>query len=191
MKTIHLHGSLKKKFGEFFKFDVATPREAFAFLIRQVKGFKEALEAGRFVIICGSTKGGVSLAADELHFQFGNEKEMHVIPYIGGAGGHLKDIVKIVVGFAIIVVSGFFGFVPGMLFGAGLVFQGVAGFLTPRPDLNGNSYNQREAPDQRPSFLFTGPVNTSQQGLPVPLVYGRIRVGSQVISSGVQTEVLA
>lgn len=63
--------------------------------------------------------------------------------------------------------------------------------LTPRPQLNGDSYNSREQADQRTSFLFNGPTSTSQQGLPIPVVYGRILIGSQVISSGIQTEVLA
>jgi predicted phage tail protein len=34
------------------------------------------------------------------------------------------------------------------------------------------------------SFTFSGIVNTSKQGLPVPVAYGRLFVGSAVISSG-------
>ena len=34
------------------------------------------------------------------------------------------------------------------------------------------------------SFSFSGIVNTSQQGMPVPIVYGRAFVGSAVLSSG-------
>jgi predicted phage tail protein len=34
------------------------------------------------------------------------------------------------------------------------------------------------------SFSFSSIVNTSQQGMPVPIVYGRAFVGSAVLSSG-------
>ena len=34
------------------------------------------------------------------------------------------------------------------------------------------------------SFSFSGIVNTSKQGMPVPIAYGRLFVGSAVISTG-------
>jgi predicted phage tail protein len=43
-----------------------------------------------------------------------------------------------------------------------------------------------EPVDRKPSFLFYGAVNASTQGTAVPLVYGRMRVGSVVISAGVE-----
>ncbi|WP_260627457.1 tail assembly protein [Pseudomonas protegens] len=43
-------------------------------------------------------------------------------------------------------------------------------------------------PNNRPSYSFNGAVNTSVQGNPVPLLYGRMIVGSAVISAGIYSE---
>ena len=40
------------------------------------------------------------------------------------------------------------------------------------------------------SFTFSGIVNTSKQGLPVPIAYGRVYAGSAVISSGLDVDQL-
>jgi predicted phage tail protein len=40
------------------------------------------------------------------------------------------------------------------------------------------------------SFTFSGITNTAQQGLPVPIVYGRAFIGSAVISSGLDVDQL-
>jgi predicted phage tail protein len=38
------------------------------------------------------------------------------------------------------------------------------------------------------NFSFSGITNTSQQGLAVPIAYGRVVVGSAVISSGLDVD---
>lgn len=47
-------------------------------------------------------------------------------------------------------------------------------------------YEKSEANNQAPSFLFNGPTNSSTQGFPVPVVIGRCRVGSVVVSAGLE-----
>ena len=61
-------------------------------------------------------------------------------------------------------------------------------FFGPKNPLAGT--DRGEQTDQNPSYLFNGPVNTIKQGGPVPLLYGRMMVGSQVISSGITTSQL-
>ena len=72
------------------------------------------------------------------------------------------------------------------LFGAVLALSGVTQLLSPQQVVN--DYSERETPDQRPSFLYNGPVNTTEQGGIRPLVFGRMLVGSVVISGGLQIE---
>ena len=43
-----------------------------------------------------------------------------------------------------------------------------------------------DRPDNKPSYAFDGPLNTTAQGNPVPLAYGKILAGSQVISAGLE-----
>lgn len=44
-----------------------------------------------------------------------------------------------------------------------------------------------EPADNRTSYIFNGAVNVTAQGAPVPICYGRMRVGSVVVSAGVTT----
>ena len=74
------------------------------------------------------------------------------------------------------------------MFGASMVLSGVASALTPTPKLNQGNYGNRERPDERPSFIFGGPVNVSEQGGPIPIVVGEVMAGSIVASAGISTE---
>ena len=67
-----------------------------------------------------------------------------------------------------------------------MAITGISQLLT--PSLKLSNFSQFERPDQRPSFIFAGPVNVAHQGAVVPLVYGRMRVGSVVVSSGLAPE---
>jgi predicted phage tail protein len=63
--------------------------------------------------------------------------------------------------------------------GASMALGGVIQMLSPQTSgLAGTT-------DNGTSYYFNGPVNSAAQGEPVPLVYGRMRVGSKVISSGI------
>jgi predicted phage tail protein len=56
--------------------------------------------------------------------------------------------------------------------------NGIAQAISPQPGLN-----DLDESVQLESFSFSNVVNTSRQGLPVPIAYGRVFVGSAVISS--------
>jgi len=49
----------------------------------------------------------------------------------------------------------------------------------------------RGAVERAESYLLSGPTNTSVQGIPVPLIYGRVRVGAVLASAGLVVEELA
>ena len=67
--------------------------------------------------------------------------------------------------------------------GASLILGGVVQMLTPVPRGTKNKSVSNE-----PSYSFNGAVNTQAQGNPVPLLYGRMIVGSAVISAGINAE---
>ena len=68
--------------------------------------------------------------------------------------------------------------------GIGLMLAGVAQMLSPVPKPPGPS----EAPTQLESNSFSGVANTSRQGVPVPIAYGRVFVGSAIISAGLDVD---
>jgi predicted phage tail protein len=70
--------------------------------------------------------------------------------------------------------------------GVSLVLGGVAQMLSPPKDLSPGSQDTSS-----PSYAFNGAVNTTAQGNPVPVGYGRLIVGSAVISAGISTQDIA
>jgi predicted phage tail protein len=74
--------------------------------------------------------------------------------------------------------------------GASMVLGGVAGLLSPGPQVQKQPTDMAAAEDQ-PSFLFNGVTNNTQAGGPVPLVFGTHLVGSIVISAAIHTEDIA
>jgi predicted phage tail protein len=175
MKEIRLYGELGKKFGKSFKLDVKTPREAINALKAVVKGFNEYFQQhtneGFHVFIDKQDIG-----QEDLSNPVGSMEVIKIIPAIGGSGRFFK----IILGIALL-------FTPFKQVGIGLIISGVAEILFAPPKPNGPA----EKPENKPSYVFDGPVNTIAQGHCVPLAYGRIRTGSQVISAGLYAENLA
>ena len=68
--------------------------------------------------------------------------------------------------------------------GIGLMLTGVAQMLSPVPKPPGIG----DAPTQLESNSFSGVLNTVRQGVPVPIAYGRVFVGSAVISAGLDVD---
>ena len=75
------------------------------------------------------------------------------------------------------------GFLGSALSGVGTMM--VAGqllqMLSPQPDTG-------DAEERAENYLFSGAVNTTRQGGPVPLVYGRVLTGSSTISASIFTQ---
>lgn len=77
--------------------------------------------------------------------------------------------------------------------GASLVIGGIASAISPSPVQSNpaiNTYERGRDAAKFESFTFSGIVNTAKQGLPVPIAYGRVFVGSAVLSSGLDVDQL-
>lgn len=193
MKTIKLLGELGRKFGKVHRFDVKSPAEAIRALCANFKGFESHLMNSdpskvRYRVIVGK-----ETLPDEthLHNTSGSAEVIKFVPVIVGAkeGGVFQTIfgaVLIAVGFALSFTP--FAAASPYLYAAGVAMMlgGVAQMLTPAPSVpQATSY---EAAENKPSYSFDGPVNTQAQGHPVPIGYGRMIVGSAVISAGIIPE---
>ncbi len=115
-------------------------------------------------------------------------EEIHIVPTITGA-----FILTTLTG----IVMGIGGFVAGALgalgtalsgggflanLAVGMLIQGIMALLfpieTPKPQT-------AESKIDMSSYIFTNLENNSVQGFPIPLVYGELRVGSNIISTNV------
>ncbi|MEN8639578.1 hypothetical protein [Pseudomonas sichuanensis] len=182
MKSIHLHGALGSQFGGPFRLEVRDPAEAVRALLVQLRGFRQALEAGHWHVLRGPLEQADDLDEEGLVVALGAADQVHILPAIEGAGG----VMNIISGITMVVwgvMTGNYGMVKK---GFNKTTGGVTSLFSQTP--RSNDYTGRESADERPSFLFDGPTNTSTQGLPVPLIYGRIKTGSIVISAGLTAE---
>lgn len=203
LRTVVLHGPLAERFGREFCFDIATPREAGRALASQVKGFGAYVAQRMYRVVVGPLERGDDRLEDELDMAMGKAGELHVVPVTSGGGGRSSGLIKVVLGVALIGVGVGFGATAGFgtlaiggpghllsvswgqiaLFGLSLTLNGASALLSPQPKA------QRRT-DERPSFLFDGPINVTEQGNVVPLVYGTIRTGGIVVSAALDTEQL-
>jgi predicted phage tail protein len=86
------------------------------------------------------------------------------------------------------LVGGGFASAVGFL-GVSLIIGGVAQLISPTPSMGSLTSGRETA--RLESFTFSGIVNTSKQGMAVPICYGRAFVGSAVISSGLDVDQVA
>ena len=194
MKTIILLGELGKRYGTRHRLDVKSPAEAIRALCANFKDF------AAFVASSHERNVGYrvlnmreDVSQDELHNPAG--QQIAVVPVVAGAGGALGKILigaaliaaAVVTGGASIALTGvtFTSLAGQIAFGIGvsLAIGGVAQLLAPAP-------NQPADENQKQSYIFNGAVNTTAQGQPVPIGYGRMIVGSAVISAGINTDEL-
>lgn len=183
MRTIRLYGELGQRFGRVHCLTVANAAEAIRALRANYPEFERALltVAERYRVIVGRRRLG---AAEEMLDPSGESETIRIIPVVQGAkrAGFLQAIL----GIAMITVGVLFP-TPFSSYlvqaGTALLFGGIAQMLTPVPKLKAGG----QEGEQKASYVFSGAVNVTAQGVPVPVGYGRMIVGSVVISAGLNT----
>lgn len=190
---LELLGELGNKYGSIHLLDIKTPAEAIRALNANFKDFRSYME--------NSEKNGVGyrVLSNEQDVDIADihnpaSKTIKIVPVMMGAGGGLG---KIILGAALIVAS---IYLPGSSYawssiaafdtaaviasaasyiGTALVISGASQMLSPTPKAPNYGDDERT-----PSYLYNGAVNTTAQGLPVPIGYGRLIIGSAVVSAG-------
>lgn len=182
IKTVRLYGKLGARFGRVFHLAVSSPAEAVRALSAMLPGFEAFMmrDDYRYAVLVGKR----SVSEQELADPSG-AGVIRIAPVPAGSkrGGVLQTIIGVVL-FAAGFVTGGATWGPAMMaMGAGLAIGGVMLMLSPQP-----SMDDGDRVENRPSYVFNGPVNTEAQGKPVPVLYGEMIVGSAVISGGIYNE---
>ena len=196
MMTILLYGVLGRQFGKIHRFAVRSPAEAIRALSVNFPGFRQALiDGGAYRVLRG---GRAALGVDDLRAPQSARESLRIVPVVQGARG----LGQILLGAALFMAIGPVGefmafnmeagaamtsFVTGGMkaIGVSLMLSGVSSML-----FSPVKTQSTERPENQPSYAFDGAVNTSTQGNPVPVCYGRAVVGSQVISAGLSVDPL-
>lgn len=189
VKKIRLHGVLGERFGRVHYYSVGSPKEAIKALCVMIPGFQKfMLESKEYGLTFSIFEGKRNLTNDELSMQ-ANGADIRIAPIIIGSKN--AGVFQTILG-AVLVAAGFalsFTFLaPASPFlymtGASMMLGGVVQMLSPMD----GGLSARESPDNKPSYAFGGPVNSIAQGNPVPILYGKRRIGGAIISAGIYAE---
>lgn len=194
LRTVHFYGPLKNITGlDSFQVAGNTIQQMFSVLKAAFgESFAQYVKDNNFQLYDKkySKDGSVrDYGEDEIDKPLTDEmNEFHLYPHIAGsgkAGRIIAGIVLIVVGYIITGLSyGWAAPLGNAMIGAGVSLI-LGAIFAPRQQ------SQQDAPDERASYIFNNPVNTQAQGGPVPLIYGRFRAGTTVVSAGITSEQVA
>lgn len=184
MQTVLLSGSLARLFGRKHRMTTSGGFRDVIGYFRQYPGFEQHMaESSSRGLRYALFNGKENIGEDDLEKPTGRDV-IRIIPVISGSkrAGLLQTIVGAVIFAASFFIPGMQGW--GQSLGASLFLGGAIQMLSPQA----KGLGTQDSPNNRPSYSFNGPVNTSVQGNPVPLLYGRMIVGSSVISAGIYSE---
>jgi len=212
LRKIHLHGILGDKFGETWDLDIKTPHEAAkAIGVNKPEFIKFLLESEQKGIRYHIKVGNSSLVSGkELLYPIGSN-DISFIPVVAGSknSGLMLLILGAVIVFApymlgvassgaSMAASATFGEMwafgmqsmlgvsagtasimatMGVKLGVGLMVAGIGQMLAPSPPAP-------EPPtENEPNYIFNGAVNSTRQGVPIPVCYGIMNIGGATISA--------
>ena len=186
MIKLKIYGRLRKFIGQStFEIKAKSAKEAFSFLINNFAGVKEHIKDQEYCVMAGDLR----LTEELLDMQ--TESDIKIVPVVHG------EIFGIILGIGALFGSTLipstilgstllatFASTALTIIGTNLVVGGITEMLTPDP--KPTNANRQEDP-QDPSYVFSGLLNNSKQGVPINIVYGETLVGSTVVSSSVDT----
>ena len=197
---VKLLGELGRRFGRKYSFVANSPKDVISALSHQIDGFKQYLMEAHEQNIAFKL---INDKADGMDYEqvLMPCKRLVIAPVVGGGGA----TGKILIGIGLIALSfvsfgaGAFAGVAGLAatttaaavpaftaagsllafkLGAALLFTGIAELLAPSPSSGGD----------KESFLFDSAKSTTNQGDPVPVLYGKFLATSPaLVSSSVTT----
>ena len=184
-RKLVLYGDLAKYFGKEHTIYVRNVEEAIKYLaVNFSKDFTKAFNEGYYYIRKVGKKVKRCLNEQELKFSLGN-CDLHIIPAVKGASflkGNQKSKgwVKVGVGTLLAVAGVVTGQPWAVTMGIGIALQGVVDVLTYVPQ-------KKQEEDNSNNTAFS-PQNVGTEGTTIPVIYGKVKVGSVVVSSGSYAE---
>ncbi len=190
MVKISLGGNLGKLFGKRHERAVKTTTEAIKALCCTIKNFERYLNSSKARGVTFAVfRGKENLGQDDLGYPVTGEI-IRIVPVIIGSKN--AGLFQTILGSALIAAAFISTFITPIAaaspflyaMGASMALGGVIQLLSPQA--SGLASKQDSA--NQASYAFGGVTNTASQGYPVPLGYGRRRVGGAIISAGIYVE---
>ncbi|MFU2317967.1 tail assembly protein [Rahnella sp. PCH160] len=195
MTQIELGGTLGKTFGKTHHRLVRTKAEAVNALCKTINNFERFLNTSKlrgltYAVFVGKKNIGV----DDLGYPV-NQEVIKIVPVV--IGSKRAGMLQTIVGAVLVVVGAIGAFTPfGQAFGgaawgpammkigAAMALGGVIQMISPQTA----GLASKQDADNQASYAFGGVTNTAAQGYPVPILYGKRRIGGAIISAGIYVE---
>lgn len=186
--VIKLSGSMAQRFGRIHRRALTSASEVFRALSNTIDGFDAYLRETRakgldFVIF----RNQINIGKEEFELLGLVMSSVLSLSYavVKGRGSfklllppQLRPLQWNPIGWAASTQMALYAAAGSMAVG------GVVQMLSPQV----SGLRMRQEPDNKPSYAFGGPVNTTASGNPVPLLYGQREIGGAIISAGVYAE---
>ena len=209
MQRVRLLGELGERYGtEHTYYNLRTPADAIKLLcINMPELQQELMTAHERGIGYRLLQADQDMGYSDLRLPIGHN-DLVLVPVIAGSG---RGVGQILVGIGIIAAS---LLIPGLgiglagatvtqigLLGGALALTGVAQLLSPQPTVptlgnqrfgSGTNASTRgpqsltRGADGQQSYAYTGAANTVGVGQTIPVAYGKVLIGSQLLSANVE-----
>ena len=167
-----IHGILAREYGNSFKFDLPNPKNVLEAIDCNKTGFIKRLVQLQKQGFCYDIIINKKRVTQEEHISgVRNPETIDLVPAIAGSGPAF--FLPLVGGSALLANIA-----------SALFFAVVSYALTPKPEVEALEI---EADAAKSSLIFSNTVNVASQGSPVPIGYGRLKVGSQVIQATIKS----
>lgn len=193
LREIRLYGPLRAQFGRSHWLAVDSPAEAVRALCVLFKGFKEALLGHKgpgYRVTVGEGAAADDRTADTLTLGAALGAPVRIVPVLRGAkrqgsGQVIWGYILYAVGLVVYAYTNGTGGQPFIAAGQAMMIGGAIQMLSPQRRASGS-----EA-EKEISRVIGGAVNVNSTGGPVPLIIGRMLVGSVTVSAGLATDRIA
>jgi len=172
MTIIRLHGILAKEYGQNFCLNVGNPKNLLHAIDANRDGFISRIiqlqkEGCVYEIIINKKR----LNNQKEPQNYDSSQIIDLVPAITGSG---PAVFLPLVGESVLLAN----------IASAVFFAAISYALAPTPEVQ-----QIEATAQasKASMVFSNNVNTASQGAPLPIGYGRLKVGSQVIQATIKS----
>jgi|GEM_PF-1754378 len=181
MTIVNIHGILGREYGNSFLLSLPNPKDVLEAIDCNRQGFLQRLVELQREGLCYDmiiNKKRITNGPDMDHMS--NPATVDLVPAISGSGPLMAPL---------LMTTGLFtAGSAGLAFAASIanfvLFAAISYALTPKPE---NEALEISSKASKSSLIFSNTVNLASQGSPVPIGYGRLLVGSQVIQATIKS----
>lgn len=179
MTSIRLHGVLAKGFGNVFSMKIGRASQAIEAIDANRPGFIKKINSlsrkGFYYSIVVDGKKIKNLSEYE---KSKTPQEIDIVPIICGSGivAGVVALAKIIAANQVLATFALF-----------IISTAVQMLLAPKQEKQDVKATEASTRGLERSFEFSNKQNLASQGVPVPIGYGRLRVGSQIIQACIKT----